>query len=304
MYGDQVYTKRSTHAGVVSKTRNYVMYEDVDELEKFRRKRQVPVMQESRPEPFYDPLDNYRYYEDLTLRDKRKKSLVKHERTGEPVGRETPFLRDSFKKTVVNNVPSSNTFRSHSNERGYRRQAPRPAPRPELRQGPRPGSRPGSRRGSRQSPRQSPRQGPRPGPRPGPGPFSNKQYYHKNHITFSPKQRGGVSENHPILRQLNVGPQRSQYNFHPKNTQVKRRKGDIYDCYGFDGNEDDFDYDYSYKQTAYTRYPKRGDSKSSYRRRNEGGSSYEKKYRKAPRFDGGSSYVNTSSSYYYSHGYK
>ena len=175
MYGDQVYTKRSTHAGVVSKTRNYVMYEDVDELEKFRRKRQVPVMQESRPEPFYDPLDNYRYYEDLTLRDKRKKSLVKHERTGEPVGRETPFLRDSFKKTVVNNVPSSNTFRSHSNERGYRRQAPRQAPRPELRQGPRPGSRPGSRRGSRQSPRQSPRQGPRPGPRPGPDlfPISN-----------------------------------------------------------------------------------------------------------------------------------
>ena len=291
MYGDEVFTKKSSHAGVISQTRNYVMYEDVDELEKFRKKR--PVLRERRPEPrpepFYDPLDNYRYYEDLTLRDKRKRSLVKHERTGAPVGRETPFLRDSFKKHVVNYVPSSNSLRSYSNERSNRRQAPRP----ELRQGPRAGSRPGSRYEYRQSPRQGPR----------PGPFSNKQYYHKNHITFSPKQRGGVSENHPILRQLNVGPQRSQYNFHPKNTQVKRRKGDIYDCYGFDGNEDDFDYDYSYKQTAYTRYPKRGDSKSSYRRRNEGGSSYEKKYRNAPRFDCGCSCSNTSSSLYRYHKY-
>jgi len=296
MYGDQVYTKRSTHAGVVSKTRNYVMYEDVDELEKFRKKRPV-VQQEPRPEPFYDPLDNYRYYEDLTLRDKRKRSLVKHERTGEPVGRETPFNRDSFKKTVVNNIPSINTLRSYSNERANRRQAPRPefrqAPRPQLRQAPRQGSRKGSR--------QSPRQGPRPGPRP--GPFFNQEYHHKNHITFSPNQKGRVRENHPILRQLHAGPQRSQYNFHPKNTQVNGRRGEVYDCYGADGYEDDFDYNYSYQKTAYTRNPKRGDSKSSYRRRNSG-SSYEQKYRNAPRFDGGSSYVNSSCSYCRFHGYK
>ena len=128
MYGDEVFTRKSSHAGVISQTRNYVMYEDVDELEKFRKKR--PVLHERRPEPFYDPLDNYRYYEDLKLKDKRKRSLVKHERTSEPVGRETPFLRDSFKKHVVNYVPSSNTQRSYSNERSNRRQSPRP----ELRQ--------------------------------------------------------------------------------------------------------------------------------------------------------------------------
>ena len=79
------------------------MYEDVDELEKFRKMKPMKTfIQESRPEPFYDPLDNYRYYEDLTLRDKRRKSLVKHERTGQPVSRETPFLRDSFKKNSSN----------------------------------------------------------------------------------------------------------------------------------------------------------------------------------------------------------
>jgi hypothetical protein len=279
MYGDQVFTKKSSHAGVISQTRNYVMYEDVDELEKYRKIRQ-PVLREPRPEPFYDPLDNYRYYEDLTLRDKRKRSLVKHERTSEPVGRETPFLRDSFKKHVVNYVPSSNTQRSYSNERSNRRQSPRP----ELRQRPRPGT--------RYEYRQSPRQGPRPGP------FSNKQYYHKNHITFSPKQKGCVRENHPILRQLRAGPQRSQNNFYPKNTQVKGRRGEVYDCYDFDGN-DDFNYDYTFKQSSYIRKPKR---ESSYRRRNEG-SSYEKKYRNAPRFDCGCSCANTSSSLYRYHKY-
>ena len=287
MYGDEVFTKKSSHAGVISQTRNYVMYEDVDELEKFRKKR--PVLHERRPEPrpepFYDPLDNYRYYEDLTLRDKRKRSLVKHERTGAPVGRETPFLRDSFKKHVVNYVPSSNTQRSYSNERSNRRQSPRP----ELRQRPRAGSRPGSRYEYRQSPRQGPR----------PGPFSNKDYYHKNHITFFPKPKGGVRETNPILRQLRAGPQRSQNNFYPRNTQVKGRRGQVYDCYEFDGNVDDFNYDYTFKQSSYIRKPKR---ESSYRRRNEG-SSYDKKYRKAPRFDGGSSYINTSSSLYRYHKY-
>ena len=278
MYGDQVFTKKSSHAGVISQTRNYVMYEDVDELEKYRKIRQ-PVLREPRPEPFYDPLDNYRYYEDLTLRDKRKKSLVKHERTGEPVGRETPFLRDSFKKTVVNYVPSSHTQRSYSNERNNRRQAPRP----ELRQAPRPGSRPGSRHEYRESPRQGPRR----------GPFSNKEYNHKNHITFCPKQGSKISESHPILRQLRPGPQGSQSNFYPKKTQVKGRRREVYDTYGFDGNKDDYDYNYSYKQYAFMRKPKR---ESSYKRRNEG-SSYEKKYRNSPRFDGGSSYMNSSSSY-------
>jgi len=292
MYGDKVYTKKSSHAGVVSKTRNYVMYEDVDELEKFRKMRLMKtVIQEARPEPFYDPLDNYRYYEDLTLRDKRKRSLVKHERTGQPVGRETPFLRDSFKKTVVNYVPpSGNSLRSYSNEKSNRRQPPRP----ELRQAPRAGSRPGSR----YEYRDSPRAGPRAGPGPRPGPFSNKQYYHKNHITFRASQRGVARENHPILRQLHAGPQRSQYNFYPNKTQIKGRRNsydtyDTYDNYGFDGYEDDYNYDYTFKQTPYSRKLKRD---SSYRRRNEG-SSYEKKYQNAPRFDGGYSYLNSSSSY-------
>ena len=142
MYRDsgQEYTIKSNRAGIISQKRNYIMYEDVDQLDRFRQKK--PIIEECKLDPSNDPLDNYRYYEDLTLRDKRKKSLVKHERTSEPVGRETPFDRDSFKRTIINSASDSNNLRSYSNKSSNKRKTPRPVlrdtPRPVLTEAPRP----------------------------------------------------------------------------------------------------------------------------------------------------------------------
>lgn len=326
---DQVYTRKINHAGIISQTRNYIMYEDVDKTDKYRKKN--PIIQEPRSEPFNDPLDNYRYYEDLTLRDKRNRSLVKHERTSGPVGRETPFERDSFKRTIINYVPASSTLKSHS----YERSNPRPEPSLQLRQGrPMPEFRPGSRKGSRQELKHDPRlltiQGSRLGPgprqeemqgsRPRPEPYLNKQYSHRNYISFLSHQspicnrcpscgrelrpEGSNRGNHTFLRQLYVGPQRT-YNFRANNTQLEERKKKFYDCYQSDDNEDESDYNYKYKQITCIRHPQRNDSKTFHRRRKKsGGSSYEKLYRKRPRFDGGFSNLSVSSSYYRINGYK
>ncbi len=270
---DQVYTRKINHAGIISQTRNYIMYEDVDKTDKYRKKK--PIIQEPRPEPFNDPLDNYRYYDDLTLRDKRNRSLVKHERTSGPVGRETPFERDSFKRTIINYVPASSTLKSHS----YERSNPRPEPSLQLRQGrPMPEFRPGSRKGSRQELKHDPRlltiQGSRLGPgprqeemqgsRPRPEPYLNKQYSHRNYISFLSHQspicnrcpscgrelrpEGSNRGNHTFLRQLYVGPQRT-YNFRANNTQIEERKKKFYDCYQSDDNEDESDYNYKYKKS-------------------------------------------------------
>jgi len=36
---DQVYTRKINHAGIISQTRNYIMYEDVDKTDKYRKKK-------------------------------------------------------------------------------------------------------------------------------------------------------------------------------------------------------------------------------------------------------------------------
>lgn len=118
MYSDQVYKKKMSHAGVVRESDNYILYEDVDEIERIRRMQALKTLKAPSPkvqkvqkvenhqmlraEPRLKPpkelLDNYRYYEDMKLRDLRHKGDVKHRRNSKPHGRETPFNRDSYKK--------------------------------------------------------------------------------------------------------------------------------------------------------------------------------------------------------------
>ena len=360
---EQVYTRKSNRAGIISQTRNYIMYEDVDELEKFRHKKQIKEKEKEfkKPErePLDDSLDNYRYYEDLTLRDKRKRSLVKHERTSLPVGRETPFDRDSFKKTIINNASYSNSLRNYSNESSNKKKAPKPiirqapkpvlkqtpkpvlkqAPRPELKQGsrpeikqgPRPEFIPGTRKGSNQDIRQGPSLTPALGsnkgsstqlglgPRQESEPYLKQKYRNSNYIAFFPyqsqlnkcptcgrdyKHEGSNRENHTVLRQLYVGPQRT-YNFRANKTQIEERKTNYYDCYESDGSEDESDFNYKYRQINCVKYPDIRDSKTFHRRRKKGGaSSYENIYRKEPRFDGGFSSLTSSSSYSKVNGHK
>ena len=384
---EQVYTRKSNRAGIISQTRNYIMYEDVDELEKFRHKKQIKEKEKEfkKPErePLDDSLDNYRYYEDLTLRDKRKRSLVKHERTSLPVGRETPFDRDSLKKTIINNASYSNSLRNYSNESSNKKKAPKPiirqapkpvlkqtpkpvlkqapkpalkqtpkpalkqapkpvlkqAPRPELKQGsrpeikqgPRPEFIPGTRKGSNQDIRQGPSLTPALGsnkgsstqlglgPRQESEPYLKQKYRNSNYIAFFPyqsqlnkcptcgrdfKHEGSNRENHTVLRQLYVGPQRT-YNFRANKTQIEERKTNYYDCYESDGSEDESDFNYKYRQINCVKYPDIRDSKTFHRRRKKGGaSSYENIYRKEPRFDGGFSSLTSSSSYSKVNGHK
>ncbi len=98
---EQVFTKKVTHHGIVREKINYTLYEHVDETEKYRR---IKKYVEPPKQPTREQLDNYRYYEDLHIRrgSERKKSIVKHERLSRPTGKETPFLRDSFKTLKIN----------------------------------------------------------------------------------------------------------------------------------------------------------------------------------------------------------
>jgi hypothetical protein len=282
MYGgtEQVIVKKNAFAGVVREKQNYLMYEDVDETEKFKKKR--PVIIEKRPEPIFDPLDNYRYYEDLTLRDRRNRSLVKHERTSKPVGRVTPFLRDSFKKHVCNYTPSNSSYRSFSNEREERNER-----------------------------RTKP-----------------KKLYHPNQNTYSPtlqhqtyicytkknriypesedQNRRESLDNYGYLRQLNPSPKRNQYKPKPKahNNKLRGKKTDSYQSNQFGNNFND-DYDYNYKRVNKIKKPRRNDSLSSFKRRNDRSSSFGKTYRNQPRFfDDGYSCLTSSSFYCPIHGYQ
>lgn len=118
-----------SHAGVVRETDNYILYEDVDEIERIRRMQgqkalKAPKIQkaqkvenhqmfraELRLKPPKELLDNYRYYEDMEVRDPRHKQGVKHWRNSKPHGKETPFNKDSFKKfTNFSPNPRSNSY--------------------------------------------------------------------------------------------------------------------------------------------------------------------------------------------------
>ena len=284
MYGgtDEVIVKKNAFAGVVREKQNYLMYEDVDETEKFRKKR--PVLREKRPEPVFDPLDNYRYYEDLTLRDKRRRSLVKHERTSKPVGRITPFLRDSFKKHVVDTSTRA-SFRSFSNEGNERKE-----------------------RRTKIKKLHHPNQ----------NTFSPLQ--HQTYVCYTKKNRVYPEEDDPwhqdrrespnsygYLRQLNPSPIRNLYKPKPKatNNKLRGKKTDLYQSNQFGNNyNDDYDYNYSYKQISKMGRPKRKDSQSHYRRRNDRSSSFGKTYRNQPRFDDGFGSQTSSSFYCPIHGYQ
>lgn len=60
-------------------------------------------------------LDNYRYYEDKSLRDERHEGKVKHKRKSKPKGKEVPFDIEYFKKHK--SISPNNSSRNYSNER-------------------------------------------------------------------------------------------------------------------------------------------------------------------------------------------
>ena len=114
MHEDQKLDKKN-YQGVVREKRNYLLYEDIDETEKRRKKKE--------PLPF-DPLDNFRYYEYLRLRDRRTRSIVTHERLSEPVGKETPFKRNSYSKYNPNNIGPKKDFGKDEKYRGKHIKSP------------------------------------------------------------------------------------------------------------------------------------------------------------------------------------
>ena len=91
--GEKFIKKNFHYEGVVKKRINHVFYEDIDVTER------VPIKEKKPPEP--EILDNYRYYESKKLRH-RAGSIVKHQRLSNPVGKETPFERSSYKEYQTN----------------------------------------------------------------------------------------------------------------------------------------------------------------------------------------------------------
>ena len=90
---DKIIKKKIHYEGVVKKRTNHVTYEDVDGTEKYRIKGKKNPEQQPKPAQ-REILDNYRYIETKILTNERRKSIVKHQRLGSPVGKETPYFRD------------------------------------------------------------------------------------------------------------------------------------------------------------------------------------------------------------------
>ena len=107
---DKIIIKKRHHEGVVKKRSNHVLYEIVDETQKLRLKTPKKEIQK-------EILDNFRYFETKQIKrnDERRKSIVRHKRLSNPVGKETPFLRDSFKEyktktTFVQKMPKISNY--------------------------------------------------------------------------------------------------------------------------------------------------------------------------------------------------
>ena len=104
MYSGQIYKKKVSQSGVARETDNSILYEYVDEIQKYRKmqgqkaQNQQILKPEPRTKQTKDLLDNYRYYEDMNIKDPRHKGNVKHKRNSKLHGKETPFNRDSYKK--------------------------------------------------------------------------------------------------------------------------------------------------------------------------------------------------------------
>jgi hypothetical protein len=85
---DRIITKKKTRCGIVDETRNHILYEHIDGTEKFL------IRGQRKPEPKERELiDNYRYIETKIIkeRDERRRSIVKHKRLSDPIGKETPY---------------------------------------------------------------------------------------------------------------------------------------------------------------------------------------------------------------------
>ena len=275
MYSNQVYKKKVSHAGVVRETDNYILYEDVDAYEKYRKmqaqkQQQQKLRAEPRAKPPRDDLDNYRYYEDMKIKDPRNKGESRHKRNSKPKGRETPFNRDSFKKfTNFSPNPRSSSherkgvYHKKNEDKTYTMYEGQPNYVPRRNETLR--SRPsdayttcgcGSRYNYRQNDVLEKR---RPGD------------------TYSTGKHG----KHSILRQLRSSPQKYRV---AKPNVLRGGRKDSYESYmkPYTSVYDDSDFNYQYKESVNIKRPKRRDSKTYHVRRTErsysGGRS---------RFDGG-----------------
>ena len=282
MYSDQVYKKKVSHAGVVRETDNYLLYEYVDEIEKYRKmqaaQKQQKLKAEPRTKPPKDLLDNYRYYEDMRLRDPRKKGEVKYRRNSKPKGRETPFNRDSFKK-FTNFSPNP---RSSSHERKgvyHKKNDSKTFTILESQ--------------TNYVPRRNETLRSRPSDVYTSSGYGSRYNYKQNDVlekrrpedTYSTGKHG----KHCIIRQLRCTPQK----YHAtKPTYLRGGRKDSYDSYvkPYTSVYDDSDFNYQYKESVNIKRPKRRDSKTYHIRRHErsysGGRS---------RFDGG---FNSYNDYY------
>jgi hypothetical protein len=277
MYSDQVYKKKVSHAGVVRETDNYILYEDVDAYEKYRKmqaqkQQQQPKQQKLKAEPRAKPpkdlLDNYRYYEDEKIKDPRHKGKSRHKRNSKPKGRETPFNRDSFKKFtnfspnprsssqerkgVYHKKNDSKNFTIYENQTNYV-----PRRNETLRNRPSDASFTLRKRPSDASSTC------------GYGSFYD---YKQNDIlekrrpedTYNTAKHG----KHCILRQLHCSPQK----YHATQpTYLRGGRKESYDSYmkPYTRVYDDEDYNYKYKESINIKRPKRRDSKTYHIRRTE-----------------------------------
>ena len=113
-------------------------------------------------------------------------------------------------------------------------------------------------------------------------------------------------DNYGYLRQLNPSPKGNQYKPKPKanNNKLRGKRSDYNQSYQFGNNFND-DYDYNYKRVNKIKKPRRNDSLSSFKRRNDRSSSFGKTYRNQPRFfDDGYNCLTSSAFYCPIHGYQ
>ena len=102
---DKIITKKVTHHGVVKKRTNHILYEHVDGTEKYRIKgKKLPEPSPKKEQR--EILDNYKYIETKQIKNEERKraSIVKHERLSNPVGKETPYLRGEYYNTNTSYV--------------------------------------------------------------------------------------------------------------------------------------------------------------------------------------------------------
>lgn len=88
---DKAVVKKSERKYEVKIKTNHVNSERMNEIEKY--KIQGKKIEETKPKPKREILDNYRYLETKFIKkdDERRRSIVKHRRLGKPIGKETEY---------------------------------------------------------------------------------------------------------------------------------------------------------------------------------------------------------------------